>query len=160
MMTQSTDEVQELLKKCRVVTSAGNQISDDHLREIAKSSCKEWKQLPALLGLDSIVADDIGKLQLSEYEKRHAFLQEWKRCKGSKATYKQLVAALLGIENRDDAEKVCKLLKKSAPTVASAASIATPAASSSTPDTSSTSVTKNLTKSLAPAVGNSSSGDT
>ena len=152
-MEPTDTEVQELLKRFRVATNAGKQVSDDYLREIAQSSCKEWKHLPSLLGLDSIVADDIDKRSISEWEKRHEFLKEWKRREGSKATYKQLIRALLKIKSRDDAEKVCTLLKKSAPT-------ATPAASNSIPATkakNSTPAGKNLRASVKTSTSSSTS---
>ncbi len=45
-----------------------------------------------------------------EKEKRHTFLIKWRDVKGSEATYRNLIQALLTIESVEDAEEVCKLL--------------------------------------------------
>ena len=57
--------------------------------------------------------EDIEKSKADEREKRHNFLRQWKRMKGSVATYKNLVSALLEINSIEDAEKVCIILKQS-----------------------------------------------
>ena len=103
------------------------QVSDSHLEVISRSYCKQWKSLPPHLQLDRIVADDIDKSQKEDRVKRHEFLLQWKDIKGSHATYKQLLAALLKTKCRQDAESVCKMLKESLslcaePLVASATS--------------------------------------
>ena len=81
-------------------------VTDEHLEIISRSCCKKWKSLPAHLELEDIVAEDIDKTQKGEREKRHDFLREWKSMKGSKATYKKLIAALLKIKCKDEAEKL------------------------------------------------------
>ena len=90
-------------------------VSDKDLERISRSCCKDWKSLPTHLELETILVEDIEKSQADEREKRHDFLRQWKRMKGSAATYKQLVSALLEIESVDDAEKVCGILKESVP---------------------------------------------
>lgn len=89
------------------------QVTDDHLELISRSSCKQWKSLPSHLGMDTIAADDIDKGQKEEREKRHDFFLKWKETKGSQATYKQLITALLKIKCTQDAEGVCEVLKES-----------------------------------------------
>ena len=59
------------------------------------------------------MAEDIDKSQKGERENRHEFLLIWKEMEGSGATYKQLITALLKIKCRQDAEKLCEMLKKS-----------------------------------------------
>ena len=86
-------------------------VTDKHLEIISRSCCKEWKSLPAHLELEDIVAEDIDKSQKGEREKRHDFLRKWRSMKGSKATYKQLITALLKIKCKDEAEKVQEILK-------------------------------------------------
>lgn len=88
-------------------------VSDDHLQQISRSCCRQWKSLPPYLEVETIVADDIDKTQKGEREKRHDFLKEWRGT--SDGTYKQLIIALLKIKSREDAEKVCKILKQSLP---------------------------------------------
>lgn len=63
--------------------------------------------------LESIVADDIDKSQVSEDQKRRTFFKQWKQMNGFDATYKNLISALLKIKCRQDAEHVCKLLQES-----------------------------------------------
>lgn len=89
------------------------QVSDDDLERISRSYCKEWKSLPPYLDLEAIEADDIDLRPIDEREKRHKFLLKWKHIKGSRATYKQLIDALLKINCVQDAEGVSSLLKQS-----------------------------------------------
>ena len=90
------------------------QMTDRHLGEIASSYCRRWRTLRAELGLKSIVEHDIDCSNPGDEEgKRNAFFDKWKLMKGSTATYKVLISALLEIECRDDAEGVCKVLKQS-----------------------------------------------
>ena len=86
------------------------QITDEHIEVISRNSCSQWKSLPAHLGLPPITAKDIDLGPGDEREKRNTFLTTWKAKKGSEATYKKLISALLKIEHREDAEYVCKLL--------------------------------------------------
>lgn len=86
-------------------------MSDRHLEKISRSLCKEWKRLYPYLGMTSIEVHDIVCKQVEENVKRHAFFLKWKE-KGSKATYKALLGALLEINSRDDSEGICKLLQE------------------------------------------------
>ena len=88
------------------------QISDRHIGDISRLYCRKWKSLPPHLELRSIVMEDIDCGAGSEEDKRHSFLLKWKQMKGSEATYRILIMALLEIGCRQDAENVCKLLKK------------------------------------------------
>ena len=87
-------------------------ISDVHLDKIAQTRCTYWQSLPSRLGLPDIVAKDIDRDFPTESDKRREFFRQWKQRKGSEATYRRLVKALLGINQRQDAEYVCKLLPK------------------------------------------------
>ena len=62
-----------------------------------------------------IVVRDIDREGKPEEEKRVTFFKRWKRQKGSQATYKVLISALLQTKRREDAECVCELLKKFTP---------------------------------------------
>ena len=87
-------------------------ITDEHIEFISRSLCRQWKSLPAHLGLAIIVVDDIDKSNvMDEREKREKFLRTWKKEKGSEATYKKLIDGLLTIKCKEDAEFVCELLK-------------------------------------------------
>ena len=90
------------------------QVSDCHLELISQSYCRLWRMLPAHLELKSIVAEDIEYIHGDEREKRYKFLLQWKEIKGSLATYKQLINALLKIDCMGDADAVCtSMLKES-----------------------------------------------
>lgn len=89
------------------------QVTDVHLDLISRSSCKQWRSLPSHLNLETIVAEDIDKIQIQidERSKRHKFLLQWKDIAGSCATYKNLITALLIMKCAQDARQVCKILK-------------------------------------------------
>ena len=89
------------------------EVSDIDLQRISSSYCKHWKKLPAYLGLESIVVEDLERSQEEEDTKRHKFLLRWKDRKGSAATYGKIINALLKIKSRQDAERVCAILKDS-----------------------------------------------
>jgi hypothetical protein len=88
------------------------QVSDRHLEEISRVCCEDWRSLPPHLKLETIAAKDIDKSPKVEEEKRHDFLKKWKKTKGSDATYKKLHDALIEIKSRDDAERVCKIMRE------------------------------------------------
>ena len=88
----------------------GKTVSETHMEEISHSYCSKWKLLYCHLEVDRIVVSDVDLMRASEREKRHAFLVMWKEKKGSDATYKRLLYALLKTGCREDAEGVCKLL--------------------------------------------------
>ena len=93
------------------------QVSDCHIEEISDSFCEKWRSLPPYLEMETIVAKDIDRDHPGEEcEKRSFFLKKWKNMTGLKATYKSLVRALLKAKSREEAEGVCKLLKKSTST--------------------------------------------
>ena len=90
------------------------QVSDCHIEEISDSFCEKWRSLPPYLEMEAIVAKDIDRDHsgCDECEKRCSFLKKWKKLKGQKATYKCLISALLRMKCRDEAEGVCRLVKK------------------------------------------------
>ena len=88
------------------------EISQSHVDTISRRYCACWKLLPSNLQLDSIVVNDIENSTFDETERRHKFFRKWKKIKGSDASYKRLIIALLEVDDREDAEKVCKLLQK------------------------------------------------
>ena len=93
----------------------GQQVSDKHVDDISLSSCQKWRFLPSHLDLPSILVEDIERnpRAVTESDKRHEFFQAWKAAKGSEATYRELIRALLAIGCRQDAEYVCDLLMSS-----------------------------------------------
>ena len=88
-------------------------IRDFHLNKIAMYYCSKWRWLPCHLGMERIVAKDISCTSAAEEERRFHFFNEWKERRGSEATYKNLICALLSIDCREDAESICKLLQAS-----------------------------------------------
>ena len=87
-------------------------ISDLHLDEIALTRDINRKFLPSRLGLQDVLAKDIDKDFRTESDKRRELFRQWKQRKGFEATYRVLVKALLDINQRLDAEYVCKLLRQ------------------------------------------------
>ena len=92
-------------------------ISDAHLGDISLSYCSRWRDLPSRLDIKKIVVDDLDKnpILVDEDMKRSSFFSKWKEAKGSGATYRALISALLQIKCVEDAEGVCELLKNSPP---------------------------------------------
>ena len=92
----------------------GRQITDAHIASFSQNSGSKWRLMPTSLGMKTIVAEDIDhNYSNSEDEKRHDFFTRWKRLKGSQATYKALIDALLTINRKEDADHVYELLMKS-----------------------------------------------
>lgn len=85
-------------------------ISEIHIGDISRSICRKWRSLVAYLGLKEIVISDIEHEAVGEEERRCNFFTLWRNEKGSEATYKVLIGALLDIKCRSDAEYVCQLL--------------------------------------------------
>ena len=52
---------------------------------------------------------------IATFEASSSFFSKWKEAKGSGATYRALISALLKIKCVEDAEGVCELLKNSPP---------------------------------------------
>ncbi len=90
---------------------ANQKVSDVHMVEISRCYCKRWKLLCPYLDLEGIIVNDMELVSGSEGEKRRAFFAAWRERKGSDATYRRLLYALLKTGCREDAEEICKLLK-------------------------------------------------
>ena len=90
-------------------------VSDLHLDSFSRCCCTRgtWKALAPHLEMERAVVDDIDRRQVDEEEKRSMFFYQWKQMTGSDATYTRLVAALLKIKHRLDAEKLLKMLQGS-----------------------------------------------
>ena len=88
------------------------QISDAHLDEVAQF-CLDWRKLTSHLKMQTSIVADIERDHVKQEERRCEFFRTWKQQNGFDATYKILIGALLERERRDDAERVCKLLKTS-----------------------------------------------
>ena len=86
------------------------QVSDRHIQKFSSSHGSKWKLMPTYLGLATILAEDFDCASKSKEENRHNFFSTWKQVKGSSATYKALITALLEINCREDAESVCRLV--------------------------------------------------
>ena len=83
------------------------EVTNDCFHEISLS-LSDWRLL------DLLTDAEVGAIESSshtEESKKKAFLNKWKQKLSSKATYRLLVDALLRIERKDDALKLCKLLK-------------------------------------------------
>ena len=85
-------------------------VSDVHVNAISSSYCEKWRLLHSHLQLEKIVVSDSDRNHIHEVDKRTTFFSEWKERKGSEATYRRLVSALLKTDRRQDAEGVCRIL--------------------------------------------------
>ena len=91
--------------------SCNQPVLSDHLDDISRLCHKYWRKLPAHLGYKpGIMISDIDYMHSNE-AKAYRFLVKWKEIMGSEATYSRLIKALLNIDCRLDAEKVCAMLK-------------------------------------------------
>ena len=90
-------------------------ISDQHLQEIARECCEQWRLLPPYLDVPKIWTSDLDRTPIPQEEKRCTFFEKWKSEKKHDATYRSLIDALLKIECKEDANHVCELLKCSPP---------------------------------------------
>ena len=110
-MSQVT--VDDLLAKAGLPRHAGNKkVSDVHILDLSMKHCKKWRSLPAFLDMDQISVSDLQYAMGSESDKRKLFLEKWQQEKGSDATYRVLMAALLSVQCRDEAEYICNVLLK------------------------------------------------
>lgn len=108
------EDFESLLQLYKLTEEESNkQVTDSHLDDISRSNCSRWRSLPPQLEIENIVVEDIDREHKGEEEKRKDFFYAWKQKKGSLATYKKLICALLKIECKDDAEGVFKLLQQS-----------------------------------------------
>ena len=114
MGDNNDDVLSSLLEHYKLTEDEMNKaVSDVHIEVISQSHCEHWRKLPSQLKMKTIIVKDIDREQLDQEEKRLAFFKRWKQEKGFEATYKALVIALLEKKCREDAENICKLLKKS-----------------------------------------------
>lgn len=87
-------------------------VTDKDLVEISTSCGFPYERLSPYLRVERVVAQAIKRDWKSEPERRAALL-EWSQTMGSDATYKALIAGLLEIKRKKDAEVICNLLKNS-----------------------------------------------
>lgn len=103
--------LESLLRKCKLKDQdLEKQITEKHRDKISRTCCTKWKCLPPYLGIEPIVKHDIDCDSSEEVVKRSKFLSQWNEKKGSDATYKKLIHALIEIDCVADAERVCELL--------------------------------------------------
>ncbi len=111
MAFQSSPSVGDLVRHCGLSDEDLNkEITRDRFHEIGPSLL-EWRLLAPLLKLTQLDVEDIEKDNRGEESKRNKFLSVWKRKQCVHATYRALVVALCIIERREDAMKVCEVLK-------------------------------------------------
>ena len=100
------------------------QVSERHIGEISGFLGERWRKLPPNLDLEEAVLNDLERDFKTEEEKRTSLLKKWKEEKGFEATYEVLIKALLHINCRGVAERVCKLLEPQKATSGNAVSSA------------------------------------
>ena len=83
--------------------------SEEHIKLLSVSL--KWRSVAPHLGLSAADIEEIEFDSKVESERRLKTLQMWKDKYAFKATYKELVKALLTVGNASHAHDVCKLLK-------------------------------------------------
>ena len=71
---------------------------------------EKWNLLYPYLNVDESIVNDAERSYTTEVDRKRYFFRTWKERKGSEATYHQLIYALLQINCRNTAEKICSLL--------------------------------------------------
>ena len=100
--------VEDLTQKFNISSSVlENEVSDDDIREIA-NFFESWKLVAPHLSLGKGEIEAIDEDGTSEEGKRLLMLQRWKQALVFKATYKELINALLSVRRADLAVKVCQ----------------------------------------------------
>ena len=84
--------------------------SDEHILDVSRFL--DWKGVARYLKLTESEVGAVDSDGRDEQDKRHKTLQKWKSKFAFKATYKNLIQALLDSGRGDHAEEVCKLFKK------------------------------------------------
>ena len=98
----------DLTKRFKIPDSIlEDEVSDDDIREIS-TFLESWKLVGPHLGLSKGEIEAIDRDGNTEEEKRLLMLQRWKQALVFKATYKELVNALLSVRRADVAVKVCQ----------------------------------------------------
>ncbi len=111
MACQSPPSVDDLVRLCELSDEDLNkEITRDIFHEIGPSLL-EWRLLAPILKLTHLDVEDIERDTRGEELKRSEFLSVWKRKQCVYATYRALVVALCKIERREDAMRVCEVLK-------------------------------------------------
>ena len=102
--------MEELLARYSIPKDRLNKkISDEHLNFIAKFI--NHADLGPELGLTSQQMHDIEEEERSSgNRKRIATLRKWRKKYGFKATYEELIKALMACQQNDQAENVCSML--------------------------------------------------
>lgn len=102
----------DLMRRFRLEEKDCNQeIEDAHGESIFSKLCGQWKFLITVLELPKVWKDDLQQDCRNEADRRVNFFSKWKKKDGSSVTYIRLIRALLDINNKEDAEEVCKFLK-------------------------------------------------
>ena len=84
--------------------------SDEHILNVSRFL--DWRGVAPHLNLTDSEVDAVGSDGKDEQDKRRKTLQKWKSKFSFKATYKDLIQALLDSGRADHAKEVCKLLQK------------------------------------------------
>ena len=84
--------------------------SDEHILDVSRFL--DWKGVAPYLKLTDSEVGAVDSDRRDEQDKWHKTLEKWKSKFAFKATYRNLIQALLKSGKGEDAEEVCKLLEK------------------------------------------------
>ena len=108
---QSSPSVDDLVRHCGLSDEELNkEVTRDKFHEVGPSLL-DWRLLYPILNVTQPEVEAIERDNHGEELKRNKFLSVWKQKQCEHATYRALVVALCKIERREDARKVCEVLK-------------------------------------------------
>lgn len=112
MATLKSVKMEDLIKHYSLEEKQlDTEISSQYFHDITLF-LSEWRLLASVLkGMGKPDIEAIERDNTKEENKRHDFLVHFKRKLAMKATYRELIRALLTIERADEAGKMCELLK-------------------------------------------------
>ena len=112
-MTESKRQKEELVRRYNLTEEMLQQkVTDEHMLDI-QEFIKSWREVgPFLSGIEQQNLDDIDRENGDdEREKRRKFIHKWEDANGPDATYDNMIFAMVRAMKKDEATKVCQLLR-------------------------------------------------
>ena len=120
VVTQMTKDFQRYLQEalCLPAEATGkrenDEISDRDMAVIARDHLVDWENLHSFLGLSRVQKREIANSYPTDYRKqKQKCLEIWREVNGAEATYAALISAAEEAKDKDLADSVRSLLKKS-----------------------------------------------
>ena len=104
--------LQEICEHCEVPLEVLDQECSETGIVVLSNYCDDWEGTASRLGIPQRSIDDIDNDYKRARDKRSAFVREWKRMYGHKATYLSFLRALHDLQLVDNVEEAIKSLKE------------------------------------------------